>query len=139
MPAHTSMARIEQALVKAGATDISKKYDNGICRSITFRMLVNNNPLFFQLPAKVDSCFTILWKEVKRPNLLMSIHYIRCEKKEDENINEKEYSKKLAHAISVVKAKAPFFVNKDPEFFGCLGILISASQQHIKPVIQSDN
>lgn len=66
-PAITSMGRIEQALVKAGATDISKKYKEGICIAITFRMLVNTNPMFFQLPAKVDACFDVLWKEVKRP------------------------------------------------------------------------
>ena len=67
VPAVTSMGRIEQALVKAGATDISKKYEDGICVSITFRMMVQLQPLFFQLPAKVDACFNVLYKEVKRP------------------------------------------------------------------------
>lgn len=67
VPAVTSMGRIELALVKAGATDISKKYADGICKAITFRMMVNANPLFFQLPAKVDACFDVLYKEVKRP------------------------------------------------------------------------
>lgn len=66
VPAVTSMGRIEQCLVKAGATDISKKYEDGICRAVTFRMMVNGGPLFFQLPAKVDPCFDVLWKEVKR-------------------------------------------------------------------------
>jgi len=61
------MGRIEQNLVRAGATDISKKYENGVCIAITFRLLVNHNPLFFQLPAKVEACFDALWKEVKRP------------------------------------------------------------------------
>lgn len=68
VPAITSMGRIEQCLVKAGATDISKKYADGICKAVTFRMMVNNQALFFQLPAKVDRCFDVLWKEVKRPN-----------------------------------------------------------------------
>jgi hypothetical protein len=63
----TSMGRIEQNLVKAGATDISKKYADQICKAITFRMMVNNRPLFFQLPAKVDKCFDVLFKEVKKP------------------------------------------------------------------------
>jgi len=67
VPAVTSIGRIEQCLVKAGATDISKKYEEGICRAVTFRMLVHGNPLFFQLPAKVDLCFEVLWKEIKRP------------------------------------------------------------------------
>src|SRR5579859_7518731 len=66
VPAHVSMAKIERCLVEAGATDISKKYDSGICRAITFRMLVNQVPLFFQLPAKVDACFKAMW-ESKTP------------------------------------------------------------------------
>jgi hypothetical protein len=65
--AQLSMSRIEQALVTAGATDISKKYENGICRAITFRMMVNLKPLFFKIPANVDACFKVLWAEVKRP------------------------------------------------------------------------
>lgn len=67
VPAITSMGRIEQNLVKAGATDISKKYVNQICKAITFRMMVNGEPLLFQIPAKVDKCFDVLYKEVKRP------------------------------------------------------------------------
>lgn len=67
VPAITSMGRIEQCLVKAGATDINKKYADGICKAITFRMIVNNHVLFFQLPAKVDKCFDVLFKEVKKP------------------------------------------------------------------------
>lgn len=67
VPAITSMGKIERALVEAGATDISKKYTDGVCTSITFRMMVNQVPLFFQLPAKVDACFKVLWGEVKRP------------------------------------------------------------------------
>lgn len=67
VPAGSSMMKIEKCLVAAGATNISKKYDGGICTAITFRMMVNNLPLFFQLPAKVESCFEVLWKEVKRP------------------------------------------------------------------------
>lgn len=66
-PATSSMGKIEKWLVQAGATDISKKYSEGICSSITFRMMVNNNPLFFQLPAKVERCFDVMWKQMKRP------------------------------------------------------------------------
>lgn len=68
VPAITSMGRIEEYLVEAGATDISKKYENQVCIAIRFRMMVNLNPLFFELPAKVDACYKVLWKEVKRPN-----------------------------------------------------------------------
>lgn len=67
VPAGNSMAKIERCIVQAGATDISKKYEQNVCMAITFRMLVNNNPVFFQLPAKVEACFDVLWKEVKRP------------------------------------------------------------------------
>ena len=61
VPAINSMGKIERCLVEAGATDISKKYSDGVCTSITFRMMVNQVPLFFQLPAKVDACFKSLW------------------------------------------------------------------------------
>jgi hypothetical protein len=67
VPATTSMGKIEQNLVAAGATDISKKYEGGVCVAITFRMMVNAQPLFFKLPARVEHCFEVLWKEVKRP------------------------------------------------------------------------
>lgn len=67
VPAVTSMGRIETSLVKAGATDISKKYQDGICVAITFRMVENGRPLFFKLPARVENCFQVLWKEVKKP------------------------------------------------------------------------
>lgn len=67
VPATTSMGKIEQNLVAAGATDISKKYEDGICVAITFRMMVNNQPLFFKLPARVEHCFQVFWKQVKRP------------------------------------------------------------------------
>jgi len=69
VPAATSMSRIEQYLVNAGASDISKKYDeNKTCISITFRMIVNLIPVFFQLTARVDACYKVLYSEVKRPN-----------------------------------------------------------------------
>lgn len=68
VPALTSMSRIEMYLVNAGASDISKKYDeNKTCISLTFRMIVNNIPVFFQLEAKVQACFKVLYAEVKRP------------------------------------------------------------------------
>lgn len=68
VPAITSMGRIEKYLVEAGATDISKKYENQVCIAIRFRMMVNLQPLFFELPAKVGACFKVLYAEVKRPN-----------------------------------------------------------------------
>lgn len=42
VPASTSMAKIEKFLVEAGATDISKSFDeNKICSTIRFRMVVD--------------------------------------------------------------------------------------------------
>lgn len=73
VPAITSQGRIEKCLIEAGATDISKKYEDGICIAITFRIMHKTQempigiPLFFKLPAKVDACFKVLWKEVIRP------------------------------------------------------------------------
>jgi hypothetical protein len=38
IPSITSQGRIEKCLIDAGATDISKKYHDGICIAITFRI-----------------------------------------------------------------------------------------------------
>lgn len=67
VPASTSVSRIEKCLIEGGATDISKKYEEGVCVAIRFRMPVHNMPLFFELPAKVDACFKVMWAEVKKP------------------------------------------------------------------------
>ncbi len=67
IPASRSMARIEELLVEAGATDISKSYLEGTCTAIKFRMEVNSQAIFFQLPANVQACFKVMWAEVKRP------------------------------------------------------------------------
>lgn len=63
------MARIEELLVEAGATDISKSYDeNKRCSAIRFRMMTpTHGALFFEIPANVDACFKVLWKEIRRP------------------------------------------------------------------------
>lgn len=73
VPAITSMGRIEKYLVEAGATDISKKYESGVCIAIRFRVLHKTQndlpeiPIFIELPAKVEACYKVLWAEVKRP------------------------------------------------------------------------
>jgi hypothetical protein len=78
IPASTSMARIEEMLVVAGARDIHKSYDGfGTCNAMIFVMVVPNipQPLFFKLPAKVDQCRKALWeqylKTVKKPSKVM--------------------------------------------------------------------
>lgn len=70
VPAITSIGRIQKALVDAGATDISMKYDQEtkVCIAITFRMIIAGQmPMFFQLPAKIEPCFKVLYAEIKRP------------------------------------------------------------------------
>ncbi|MFN8296762.1 MAG: hypothetical protein U0T69_11235 [Chitinophagales bacterium] len=68
VPAATSISRIEQYLVEAGATDISKKYnEDKFCTGIVFRLMVNNMPLFFKLTAKTDACYKVLYAQYKRP------------------------------------------------------------------------
>lgn len=58
-----------ELLVEIGATNINKKYENKICAGITFLYFDNQlgQTLAFHLKAQVDEVFTILWKEVKRP------------------------------------------------------------------------
>jgi hypothetical protein len=74
IPASTSMARIEDMLVEAGARDIHKSYDQNMqCTAIIFVMVVPNvaQPMHFKLPARIDACFEAMWKlyekGVKRP------------------------------------------------------------------------
>lgn len=67
IPASRSMARIEELLVEAGASDIAKSYVEGTCTAIRFRMIINGLSVFFKLPANVQACFDVFWKEVKRP------------------------------------------------------------------------
>lgn len=63
VPAANSITRIEKRLIDAGASDISKSYDEKtrVCNAIKFRILISGQPVFFDLPAKVDKCFIILW------------------------------------------------------------------------------
>lgn len=59
-----SIQKIENCLVEAGASDINKKYENGVIVSVSFRMMVTGNvPVFFKMPAKVDHCFNVFWKQ----------------------------------------------------------------------------
>jgi hypothetical protein len=78
IPAATSMGRIEEMLVEAGARDIHKSYNNNQqCDAMIFVMIVPNipQPLHFKLPAKVEACYDALWKmyckTVKKPSEAM--------------------------------------------------------------------
>lgn len=67
--ASRSMAKIEELLVEIGATNINKQYSNKICTGITFLLFDQQlqQTIPFHLKAQVDECFSILWKDVKRP------------------------------------------------------------------------
>ncbi len=64
-----SMARIEELLVEIGATNINKQYANKVCTGITFLLYDQQlqQTIPFHLKAQVEECFTIHWKDVKRP------------------------------------------------------------------------
>lgn len=67
--ASKSMARIEELLVEIGATNINKQYKDKLCTGITILLYDSQlqQTLAFHFKAQVDECFTVLWKEVKRP------------------------------------------------------------------------
>jgi hypothetical protein len=67
--ASRSMAKIEELLVEIGATNINKQYADKICTGITFLLYDQQlqQTLPFHLKAQVEECFTILWRDVKRP------------------------------------------------------------------------
>lgn len=67
--ASKSMAKIEELLVEIGATNINKQYGDKICTGITFLLFDQQlqQTLPFHLKAQVEECFTILWRDVKRP------------------------------------------------------------------------
>ncbi len=68
------MAKIEELFVIIGATNLwvflLKGEPEGACTGITF-LLYNKQSqqtLPFHLKAQVEECFTILWRDVKRPS-----------------------------------------------------------------------
>lgn len=67
--ASRSMARIEELLVEIGASNVNKQYKEKVCIGITFLLFDQQlqQTLPFHLKAQVEECFTILWKDVKRP------------------------------------------------------------------------
>lgn len=64
-----SMVKIEEMLVEIGATNINKQYQDKTCTGITFLLYDQQlqQTLAFHLKAQIEECFTVLWKDVKRP------------------------------------------------------------------------
>ncbi len=55
-----TIGEITQALVKRHANKIVVDYEVGVPISLTFQMLHKGNPMFFSLPANVDSVYECL-------------------------------------------------------------------------------
>lgn len=67
--ASRSTAKIEELLVEIGSSNVNKQYKDKIYTGITFLLFDQQlqQTLPFHLKAKGEECFTILWKDVKRP------------------------------------------------------------------------
>ena len=64
----TSVNRIEKNLVKAGANNILKTYDdNQILKGIQFTKELNGTTISFKVEAKTDKIYQLLMKEFTRP------------------------------------------------------------------------
>lgn len=68
VPVNRSVFKIEECLVKNGAKDILKTYENGELSGIAFILPVGANVIPFRLPARVDNVKKFLREGVKRPH-----------------------------------------------------------------------
>jgi len=67
VPVARSVSDIEELLVKAGATTVSKFYDdNKRLAGFLFQMLVNLQPLTFKLPSNPDAVTKVMMAEIKK-------------------------------------------------------------------------
>lgn len=61
VPAHRSIAEIQQILIAAGATGIAMDYGpEGAIKALYFRLMVDGKELPFKLPAKSENVYKIL-------------------------------------------------------------------------------
>lgn len=68
VPTERSVSMIEHCLVRAGAQHIAKTFDEkGNLGGIIFQIPVNTFPVTFRLPARWESCFKVMWDEVRKP------------------------------------------------------------------------
>lgn len=66
VPVERSIMLIEKLLIDAGAVNINKAIDlqTKEITGIVFQIMVNNDPIVFKLPSKVDQCFKMMYKNI---------------------------------------------------------------------------
>lgn len=66
VPVERSIMLIEKLLIDAGAININKAVDptSREVSGIVFQINVENKPIVFKLPSKVEQCFKMMWKNV---------------------------------------------------------------------------
>jgi len=67
VPASRSIDRIKNVLRKLGVTNINEEYKNQELVGIKFLIDIKGTTVAFELPAKVEAVFNVMWLEVKRP------------------------------------------------------------------------
>jgi len=67
VPVERTVARIEYALVSAGASNIVKDYEDGILKGIRFTVRERERIIAVKLPAKVEAVKAIMQEGMKRP------------------------------------------------------------------------
>ena len=68
VPATTSMALVEKALVHAGATHISKAYEQEQVVGFYFQFVINGIPVAYRLPVKVKAVHDAMERGYARPD-----------------------------------------------------------------------
>lgn len=79
VPMINSIARIEHRLAQAGATHISKSYQNEKPIGMLFQIPINGIPMTFRLPAKADKVYEYLYKQRSKPPNKSAIETIRLQ------------------------------------------------------------
>lgn len=66
VPASQSIADIQRKIVDYGATDITISYnENKRVAGLKFRMMIEGQAMFFELPANVEACYRRMRSEYK--------------------------------------------------------------------------
>jgi len=70
VPADQSILNIERLLVQAGASHIMKEYQpfDGVVEAISFKVVVNKEPLSYRLPANVEAVVKLFIKSKRASN-----------------------------------------------------------------------